>query len=81
MVEKTDIKFELENSRYTLKELFGKIGSRYPKIHEKICTNDNKLNSGILCIINNKIVIAEEINKLTINDNDEIIFSVAVAGG
>jgi len=81
MIKKTDIKIELENSRFTLKELFEKIAIEFPKIHEKICTTDHKLNQGFLCVHNNEIVLTEEINKRFIYENDEIVISVAIAGG
>lgn len=81
MVKKTDIKIEIKKSRLTLKELFTKIGQEYPNIHEKICTRDNKLNQGILCVIKNDILLAEEIDNKLIKNDDEIIFSIAIAGG
>ena len=81
MIEKAEKNFVIESSRQTLLQLFKYISVHYPRIHEIICTSDNKLNSGIICILNNELVLASELEKKILTDNDEIVFSVAIAGG
>ncbi len=81
MTEKQEKKLMIETSRRTLLELFQQISESYPKIHEIICTRDNKLNQGIICVLNNELVFSNELGKTKLTDNDEIVFSIAIAGG
>ena len=81
MTEKQEKDLAIETSRQTLLQLFEYISESYPKIHEIICTRDNKLNQGIICVLNNELVFSNELEKIYLTDNDEIAFSIAIAGG
>lgn len=81
MREKQEKDLTIETSRQTLLQLFDQISVSHPKIHEIICTIDNKLNQGIICVLNNELVFSNDLGKISLTDNDEIVFSIAIAGG
>ncbi|MHA2102891.1 MAG: MoaD/ThiS family protein [Candidatus Hodarchaeales archaeon] len=81
MIEKSEKNLVIKTSRQTLLQLFQYLSDHYPRIHEIVCTSDNKLNQGIICVLNNELVIASELEKKILSNNDEIVFSIAIAGG
>ena len=81
MTEKKEIVLIMNSVKLTLIQVLEKIANTHPKAHSIICTSENKINPGIICVLNNELVIASELESKYLNNNDEIVFSIAIAGG
>jgi len=71
----------MEAENVTVGDLLLEIERKYPIVHETIANDDQRLSSGIICIINGEMLNSRELETRMVNDEDTVSFTVAIAGG
>lgn len=77
----SSLTIELSSESTTLPDLFHFLKINYAEVYNEISSEDNTLNSSIICIHNNNVVYANQFQEIVVNDKDKISFTLAIGGG